>query len=358
MNVAAGPQKGRGAIGNPRGRFDAITRERVDDGWEQDGAAPARALQELLPEQARTIIARNSSPDVPFSQSINPYRGCEHGCIYCYARPTHAYIDLSPGLDFERRIRFKQNAPELLERELAHPRYRCEPIMLGANTDPYQPAEAGLGITRRLLEVCLKHSQPVCVITKSALVLRDADLLEELARRRLCHAHISVTTLDDALKRKLEPRTASGRARLRVVADLAARGIAVGVLVAPVIPLINDAGIEAILEYAAQAGARRAAWILLRLPHEVGPLFREWLATHYPERAEHVMSLIRQSREGRENDSRFGSRMRGSGPYADLIGQRFKLAARRFGLNDANWPALDTGQFAAVHNPPPQLLLF
>lgn len=348
--------KGRGAIGNPAGRFEIIARSREPDGWSAPDA-PARVIQELLPEQARTIIARNTSPDVPFSQSINPYRGCEHGCVYCYARPTHAWLDLSPGLDFERRIRFKANAAQLLERELAEPGYACEPITLGANTDPYQPAEAELGITRQLLEVCLRRRQPVTVITKSALLLRDADLLAELAARRLCNVFVSVTTLDDELKRALEPRTASGRARLRAVGALAARGIPVGVLVAPVIPMLNDAEIERILAGAAAAGARSARWILLRLPHEVAGLFREWLECHYPERAAHVMSLLRQSRGGSDNDPRFGWRMRGTGAFADLVARRFRVAARRHGLDGADWPELDTTQFIGAPPPARQLQL-
>ncbi|MBK8993692.1 MAG: PA0069 family radical SAM protein [Gammaproteobacteria bacterium] len=358
MQTPYAPLKGRAALGNPAGRFERQVRERCDDGWTQPGDDAPRAVQEVLPEQARTIIARNSSPDVPFSQSVNPYRGCEHGCIYCYARPSHAYIDLSPGLDFERRLRFKANAAEVLERELCSPRYVCEPITLGANTDPYQPVEAGLGITRRLLEVCERHAQPVSIITKSALVLRDIDLLARMAARGLCHVMVSVTTLDDGLKRRLEPSTASGAARLRAVRALTETGVPVGVLVAPVIPMINDAELEAILAASADAGARKAAWILLRLPWEVRELFREWLQCHYPERAEHVMSLIRQSREGRENDPRFGSRMRGSGPYADLIARRFTVAARRCGLAGEGWPALDCTRFTGATRPARQLQLW
>jgi DNA repair photolyase len=357
MNPASQPRKGRGAIGNPAGRFELIARERADDGWYLEPAAPA-VRQELLPELARTIIARNDSPDVPFTQSINPYRGCEHGCIYCYARPSHAYIDLSPGLDFETRIRFKPNAAQLLERELAAPGYRCEPITLGANTDCYQPAEAELGITRKLLEVCLRRQHPVSIITKSALVLRDADLLEQLAAQNLCHVHVSVTTLDDELKRRLEPRTAAGSARLRVVAQLSARNVPVGVLVAPVIPMLNDAELEHILEGAAAAGARSARWILLRLPYEVAGLFREWLQAHYPQRAAHIMSLVQQSRGGRDNDPDFGSRMRGTGPYAQLIARRFAVAARRLGLDGDCGPALDCSRFRAATPAGSQLRLF
>jgi DNA repair photolyase len=359
MQSLSRPLKGRAAISNPGGRFEPWQRERVEDGWSgAEAEAAPRDVQEVLPERARTIIARNSSPDVPFSQSINPYRGCEHGCIYCYARPSHAYLDLSPGLDFERRLRIKVNAARLLEEELASPRYRCEPITLGANTDPYQPVEATHAITRQLLEVCDRHGQPVSIITKSALVLRDRDILRRLAARRLCHVMVSVTTLDDGLKRRLEPRTASGAARLRAVRALAGDGIPVGVFVAPVIPMINDAEIESILAASAAAGARTAGWILLRLPHEVSELFRQWLECHYPERAGHVMSLIRQSRGGRDNDPRFGSRMRGSGPYADLIARRFAVAARRFGLSGEDWPTLDCSQFQSGCDRGPQLQLW
>ncbi len=355
MNAIATALKGRGATANPAGRFETFIRLREADAAEPQ--APPSDRQELLPEQARSIISRNDSPDVPFTQSINPYRGCEHGCIYCYARPSHAFLDMSPGLDFERRIRFKANAAELLERELLDPRYRCQPITIGGNTDPYQPAEAELGITRKLLRVCLERRQPVSIITKSALVQRDADLLAELASQRLCNVFISITTLDDTLKRALEPRTASGRARLRTVAALSRRGIPVGVLVAPVIPALNDGEIERILANAIAAGARKASWILLRLPHEVAPLFREWLETHYPERAAHVMSLIQQSREGRDNDSRFGSRMRGSGPFADLIATRFRVQTKRLGLDGSQWPALDTSLFRGWQPPATQLQL-
>jgi DNA repair photolyase len=355
MHAIASAITGRGATANPAGRF--ATQVRLPDPEVPEPDIPPSDRQELLPEQARTIIARNTSPDVPFAQSINPYRGCEHGCIYCYARPSHAFIDLSPGLDFERRIRFKANAAELLERELLDPRYRCQPITIGGNTDPYQPAEAELGITRQLLRVCLERRQPVSIITKSTLVQRDADLLAELAEQRLCNVFVSITTLDDALKRRLEPRTASGRARLRTVAALSRLGIPVGVLVAPVIPALNDAEIERILANALAAGARKAGWILLRLPHEVAPLFREWLEAHYPERAVHVMSLIRQSREGRDNDPRFGSRMRGSGPFADLIAARFRAQVRRLGLDGSQWPSLDTGSFRGWQPPATQLQL-
>ncbi|MGD8379531.1 MAG: PA0069 family radical SAM protein [Gammaproteobacteria bacterium] len=321
------PIKGRGALSNPEGRFAASVRE-YD---EADTHADSR-VTELRPETARRIISRNSSPDVPFEQSINPYRGCEHGCVYCYARPSHAYLDLSPGLDFETRLTWKSNAAEALERELRHPAYRCRPITLGANTDPYQPVERRLGVTRSLLEVMRRFGQPVTIITKSALVTRDLDILGALASEGLVRVVISLTTLDPELKRTLEPRAASPRARLRALAELRGAGIPAGVLTAPVIPAVNDHEIEAMLAAAAAAGADSAGYVLLRLPWEVKGLFREWLETHMPLRAEHVMSLVRQMRDGRENDPRFGSRMRGRGQFADLLAARFGNACRRHGL--------------------------
>jgi DNA repair photolyase len=351
------PVKGRAALANPEPRFQPQRHESCDDGWQCEAEGDS-LLQEVLPEMARSIIARNDSPDIPFTQSINPYRGCEHGCIYCFARPTHAYLDLSPGLDFERRIRFKPNAAALLEQELAHPRYRCEPINLGSNTDPYQPVERRFGLTRQILEICARTAHPVSIVTKSALVMRDIDLLQSLAARRLCHVHISITTLDDELKRVLEPRTASGNSRLRTVRALSERGIPVGVMVAPVIPMLNDAEMESIVERAADAGAAHAGWILLRLPLEVAPLFREWLAEHYPARAAHIMSLINQSRGGRDNDPRFGSRMRGAGLFAELIARRFRIALRRTGLDRREWTALDCAQFVAPRPAAPQMDLF
>ncbi|MEX2499639.1 MAG: PA0069 family radical SAM protein [Wenzhouxiangellaceae bacterium] len=329
-------EKGRGAVSNRAGRFARQTVEHVDDEWADELDALPKLETIVRAETAKSIIARNQSPDVPFEQSINPYRGCEHACVYCYARPTHSYLDLSPGLDFENRLFYKQNAVELLETELRKPGYVCKPITIGANTDPYQPIERELRITRGLLELMLEYRHPVSLITKGALIERDLDLLVELARLDLVSVHVSVTSLDDELKRKLEPRAASAKARLRVIERLAATGVPVGVLVAPIIPALTDHELEAIVEHVAAAGAHSAGYVLLRLPHEVAGLFTEWLETHYPDRARHVMSLVRQSRGGRDYDSAWGRRMRGTGRFAELIETRFRLACRRNGLTGRN----------------------
>jgi DNA repair photolyase len=340
--------KGRGALSNRDSRY-LPTRVELDG---DPDAFPEPALAtECRPETAKSIIARNSSPDVPFDQSINPYRGCEHGCVYCYARPTHAWLDLSPGLDFETRLTWKANAAEQLEIELQAPGYRCKPITIGANTDPYQPVEKRHRVTRRLLEVALRYRHPVSLITKGNLVLRDIGILEELAAQGLATVAVSVTTLDRGLKRAMEPRTPAGSARLAVIEQLASAGIPVSVLVAPVIPALNDSELETILGRAADAGATSAAYILLRLPLEIRELFEEWLAQHYPLRAEHVMSLVRQSRGGRDYDTRFGHRMRGTGHFADLLSRRFQLACKRFGLNQRDErQVLDCSKFRV----PPQ----
>jgi len=336
--------KGRGALGNPPARFLGRSMLPEDDGWYREELSDSIAT-EIRPEAARTIISRNDSPDIPFEQSINPYRGCEHGCVYCYARPSHAYVDLSPGIDFETRLFYKADAAKLLRAELAKPGYRCSDIMLGANTDPYQPVEQRLRVTRSLLEVMLETRHPVSIITKGTLVLRDLDLLRELAQLNLTRVYVSLTTLDAELKRRLEPRTASPQARLRVIATLAAAGVPVGVMTAPMIPAINDAELESLLEAAAQAGARRAGYVLLRLPHELKTLFRDWLAEHYPERAAHVMSLVQQARGGQDNDPRFGARMRGSGAWAQLLRARFELACRRLDLDRERAAELATDLF-------------
>jgi DNA repair photolyase len=336
--------KGRGALSNPPPRFVGRSAAALDDGWYRQ-EVPDSIATEIRPEAARTIISRNDSPDIPFEQSINPYRGCEHGCIYCYARPSHAYVDLSPGIDFETRLFYKADAARLLRTELNRPGYRCSPIMLGANTDPYQPVEQRLGVTRAILEVLLEARHPVSVITKGTLVLRDLDLLRELAQLNLTRVYVSLTTLEVELKRQLEPRAASPAARLRVISTLAAAGVPVGVMTAPMIPAINDAELESLLEAAAQAGARRAGYVLLRLPHEVKELFRDWLAEHYPQRAAHVMSLVQQARGGQDNDPRFGMRMRGSGPWAALLRSRFELACRRLDLNRERAAELATDLF-------------
>ena len=339
-----GVLKGRGATFNPAGRFATTTSEAVDDGWYPE-PVPDSIATEVRPEAARSVISRNDSPDIPFTQSINPYRGCEHGCVYCYARPSHAYVDLSPGIDFETRLFYKADAARLLRAELARPGYRCETIMLGANTDPYQPVEKRLGVTREILEVMRQTRHPVAVITKGTLVLRDLELLQELAAMILTRVTVSLTTLDPELKRTLEPRAASPQARLRTIAALARAGIPVSVLAAPMIPAVNDAELERLLSAAAEAGATRAGYVLLRLPHEVKDLFRAWLQQHMPLRAQHVMSLVQQSRGGRDNDPRFGMRMRGLGPWAEMLRARFELSCRRLGLNAQRSPELATDKF-------------
>jgi len=337
------PSKGRGALSNREHRYAATRSERVADGW--DGAGEASRATEVSPDRSRTIIATNRSPDVPFDRSINPYRGCEHGCVYCFARPTHAYLDLSPGLDFETRLRYKPDAPALLERALAKPDYRCRTLAIGTNTDPYQPVEREHRIMRGILEVLLRHQHPVSITTKSALILRDLDLLAALAARDLCSVGISVTTLDDALKRRLEPRTASPAARLRTIRALTQAGVPASAMAAPVIPAINDHELEAIVAAAAEAGAQGAGYILLRLPLEVAGLFEEWLEAHYPQRAAHVMSLVRQCRGGRDYDPRWGRRMTGEGPFAELLRRRFEVACRRYGLDASAGRPLDASRF-------------
>ena len=344
MNSRPRALKGRGALSNPPGRFDVRQITAVDDGWyleEEPDSMPTT----LEPDKARGVITTNDSPDIPFESSINPYRGCEHACSYCYARPSHAYMGLSPGLDFETRLFYKADVQKTLESELARSDYACKPIMLGANTDPYQPVEKRMKVTRSILEVLTRTRHPVAVITKSAMVLRDLDLLMDLARDNLVSVSVSVTTLDDELKRKLEPRAASPAARIRTLAALARAGVPCGVMVAPVIPAITDHEVERILEACAEAGAQWAGYVLLRLPYEVKDLFREWLAEHYPERAAHVMSLIHEMRGGRDNDARFGSRMRGTGPYAQLLRNRFKLGCQRLKLNSTARGPLDTTRF-------------
>ena len=329
--------RGRGTLSNPAGRFEPHRVGVVDDGWYAE-EPPARIATTVQPERARSIISRNDSPDIPFDYSINPYRGCEHGCVYCYARPSHAYAGLSAGIDFETRLFYKQDAARVLEAELAAPRYECKPITIGGNTDPYQPVERDLGVTRAILEVLARTRHPVTVITKSALVLRDLDLLTDLARDGLVSVAISITTLSADTKRILEPRTASPQARLRAVRELNAAGVPAGVMVAPVIPAITDHEMEDILAASAAAGARFAGYILVRLPHEVKDLFREWLAEHFPDRAAHVMALIRDARGGRDYDATFGARMVGTGPVADVLRARFGKACARLGLNSQGRP--------------------
>ncbi len=339
-------RRGRGATVNPGNRFRDATREAFDDGWgapgEDDAPAPLRTTVTIQP--ARTIIARNDSPDIPFDQSINPYQGCEHGCIYCYARPSHAYHDLSPGLDFEAKLFAKPNAAALLRAELAKPGYVCDPLAIGMNTDAYQPIEREWKVTRSVLEVLGECEHPFSLITKSALIERDLDLIAPMAAKGLARAYFSITSLDRTLSRKLEPRAAAPQRRLESVKRLADAGIPVGVMIAPVIPQLNDRDLEGILEAAAGNGARWAGYVMLRLPREVSPLFRDWLQAHYPDRAAHVMSLVQQMRGGREYQSAFGARMRGEGIFAELIDRRFKLACVRLGLNRDRTP-LDTSRF-------------
>lgn len=350
--------RGRGAVTNPGGRFEGTRLEATDDGWGSLEEPPRRSETLILADRPRRAISRNSSPDVPFEQSVNPYQGCEHGCIYCFARPSHAYWNLGAGLDFETRIFHKPGLAARLAEELAAPGYVCKPINLGANTDPYQPVEREQGTTRALLEVLLAHRHPVTVVTKGALILRDLDLLAALAGRRLCSVAVSLTTLDDDLKRVLEPRAAAPRKRLRVMRELVAAGVPVTVLLAPVVPALNDHEIEALVEAAAEAGASGAAYMPLRLPHELAALFEQWLREHYPQRAERVLNLLRELRGGRLNDPRFGHRMRGEGPYAALLSARFSAACRRSGVGKARGPELDCSQFRPDPDGPRQGDLF
>ena len=343
----------RGALSQIQGRYETAERSPFDDGWPDEEKTDGRLQTTVTEERARSIIARNDSPDIPFDQSINPYRGCEHGCIYCYARPSHAYLELSPGLDFETRLFAKTNAAELLKEELSKRAYRAKPIAFGTNTDCYQPIERRYKVMRGLLEVLAACDHPLTIVTKSALIERDIDLLAPMAKKNLVKAFVSITTLDHRLARTLEPRAASPQRRVDTLRALAGAGIPCGVMVAPLIPALTDKTLEAVLEEAAKAGATRAGWILLRLPNEVRPLFKEWLGAQYPQRAEHVISIIRQSRGGRENDPDFGSRMTGSGNFVELIGKRFDLACRRFGLNsEENHMASRGGLDCSLFRPP------
>ena len=333
--------KARGAISNPQGRFEGDAREAVDDGWTQDDEAVADIATTVTEERARSIISLNDSPDIPFEQSINPYRGCEHGCSYCYARPSHSYLELSPGLDFETKLFAKTNAAELLKAELAKPGYKVTPIMLGANTDCYQPIERKWKLTRQVLEILAECGHPVTIVTKGALVERDLDLLGPMGRNHLVEVYVSIATLDRVVARRLEPRAASPQRRLDVIRALSSAGVPTGVLVAPIIPALTDTTIEAVIEAAHGAGASSADYTMLRLPNELKGLFREWLATHYPLRAAHVMSIVRDMRGGRDNDPNFGSRMRGQGNFAELVRARFALARKRFGMERRSREKID-----------------
>ncbi|MEO8159516.1 MAG: PA0069 family radical SAM protein [Betaproteobacteria bacterium] len=337
--------KGRGATINPEGRFEKDLREAFDDGWNVPlDEEPERPRTVVTAERVKSILSRNDSPDIPFTLSINPYRGCEHGCIYCYARPSHAYLNLSPGIDFETRLFAKVNAAERLREELARPGYVCSTIAIGANTDPYQPVERDWGVTRSILQVIEECKQPIGIITKNALVERDLDILAPLAAKGLVSVFMSVTTLDHELARRMEPRASAPARRIEAIRRLAQAGVPVGVMVAPIVPFLTDAATEQILAAACDAGARSAGYILLRLPHEVKDLFKDWLMHHYPLKAGHVMSRVKQMRDGRENDPEFGSRMRGSGELAELLRMRFEKTCQRLGLNEHR-RALDVTQF-------------
>jgi DNA repair photolyase len=328
--------KGRGALSNPPVRFESTAVEKTDDGWQENDDEATSLPEIVLPDRAKSVITTNSSPDVGFEQSINPYRGCSHGCVYCFARPTHAYLGLSPGLDFETRLFYKDNAVELLRAELGKRNYRCKPIALGINTDGWQPLERRMTVSRSILAVLAQCRHPVTIVTKSTLILRDLDLLQDLARDRLVSVMLSITSLDPGIKRTLEPRAAAPQARLKVIEQLSAAGVPVGVLVAPVIPALTDHEMEQILEAAQTAGATSAGYVLLRLPHEVKDLFREWLGEHFPDRAKHVMSLINQSRGGKDYQAEFGTRMVGTGVFAQLLRARFDVAVRRLGFKSAH----------------------
>ncbi|WP_394090671.1 PA0069 family radical SAM protein [Xanthobacter autotrophicus] len=331
IEVEAERRRGRGAVSNAAGRFEPAARILFDDGWQSLEDLPPLRTQ-VTEERARTVITRNQSPDVAFDRSINAYRGCEHGCVYCFARPTHAYHGLSAGLDFETKLFVKPDAPELLARELSQSSYQPRVIAMGTNTDPYQPIEKRYEVTRRLLEVLSEFGHPVGIVTKSGLVARDIDILAPMAERGLVKVAISMTTLDPHLSRTMEPRAASPHVRLGTIRRLADAGIPTAVLTAPLIPALNDMEVERILDAAKAAGASEAGYVMLRLPLEIADLFREWLVTHFPDKARHVLGLIRQMHDGKDYDSTFGKRMRGDGPYAWTVGRRFEIAARRLGL--------------------------
>jgi DNA repair photolyase len=353
-------RNGRGVSSNLGNRFEALLATPFDDGWSSIAAeqcAPPPVATTVTPDRSRSAISRNDSPDLGFDRSLNPYRGCEHGCVYCYARPSHAYLGYSPGLDFETRLTFKPDVAHLLERELRRPGYVARPIALGSNTDPYQPIDRTLMLTRQVLEVLDAFGHPVSIVTKSAGVLRDLDILQRMASRGLVRVWLSVTTLDPVLARRMEPRAVTPERRLQAIGHLARAGVPAGVLAAPMIPGLNDAELEQILQQAAAAGATDAGYTLLRLPLELRTMFETWLHQHYPQRAMHVLGLIRQTRAGKLNDSRFGQRFSGQGPYADMLAQRFALAARRCGLAQADKgrASLETRHFAV---PGRQLDLF
>lgn len=346
---------GRGAVSNPAVRFDKQVADEFDDDWEtasRDGGELPRLDTSLIRDSTRSAISWNASPDIGFDRAVNPYRGCEHGCIYCYARPTHAYLGYSPGLDFETKLLFKPEVAELLEKELRKPGYVARTLALGSNTDPYQPVDRTLKLTRSVLEVLDRFNHPVGIITKSAGVLRDLDILSSMAERNLVRVHVSITTLDTHLARVMEPRASTPARRIHAIAELVKAGVPAGVLAAPMIPALNDSEMEKIVEAAARAGATHAGYALLRLPMELRQMFEDWLHTHFPERARHVLSLIRQTRGGNLNDSRFHHRFSGQGAYADLLMQRFVRVRRQFGLNEDR-AQLNCSGFAAPGRPTP-----
>jgi DNA repair photolyase len=358
MSAALQPRKGRGATSNESGRFESEQRVPFDDGWDDADSKPMPVATTFTVDATRTIIARNNSPDIGFDRSINPYRGCEHGCVYCYARPSHAYLGLSPGLDFETRIFHKPQAAALLAAELRSKGYVCHPLALGSNTDPYQPAERRLGVTRAILEVLRDFRHPVTIVSKGALIQRDLDILSEMARDRLAIVTISLTTLDRALARCMEPRAAAPERRLETIAALAAAGVPTGVLTAPMIPALNDSEMEQLLARAYAAGASSAGYTMLRLPLELKTLFREWLETHFPDKAAHVLSLVAQAHGGRLYDAAWSKRMTGTGPYADMLRLRFERACRRLGFERRTVQPLDTSRFRPPSLQGDQLALF
>ena len=355
IRVVGERRRGRGAGINPSGRYEPLSRHVFDDGWETLEDLPPFKTEVQI-ERPRTIITRNTSPDISFDRSINAYRGCEHGCIYCFARPTHAYMGMSPGLDFEAKLFAKPDAPKLLERELGKQGYVPRTIAIGTNTDPYQPIEKTWRITRQILEVLEAHDHPVGIVTKSALVTRDIDILSRMAEKGLVKVALSVTTLDKKLARSMEPRTSTPPRRLQAMRELHEAGIPVSVMVAPVIPSLNDHEMERILDSARAAGAREAGYVILRLPLEVSPLFKDWLLRNYPDRYRHVISLIRSMRDGKDYDAEWGKRMKGAGPYAWQIGRRFEMTARRLGLNSRR-KSLRTDLFSAPNGGARQLEL-
>lgn len=358
LDITVDPKnlRGRGAVSNASGRYEKETRVLIDDGWTSEEEEDTSLKTEILRDSSRTIITRNNSPDISFSQSINPYKGCEHGCIYCFARPTHAYLGFSPGADFESKIFTKPNAAELLRKELLSPKYVPQVLAIGTNTDPYQPIEKKLRIMRSILEVLWEFKHPVGIVTKNAGILRDMDILAPMAEAGLAKVALSVTTLDRKLARVMEPRASTPPKRIEAIKALSSAGIPTAVMFAPVIPALNDEELETVLETARDAGARSAGYVLLRLPLEIKDLFREWLEANEPGRAKHVMSLIRSMRGGKDYDAQWNTRMRGTGPYADMIARRFHLAVRRFGLNADHRP-LDTKQFTRPAQPGQQLEL-